>query len=433
MHFVVTLLRMLEVLFIYISGFVLLLQGAKNRFHRTFTLIICTCIYGSYLILNIWIAAAICKFNIYEYLIAFAVSFLLISVFFQTTWMEVFFNCLIYWGYIACYRYIFASIGVVVSREIDMRNYANRIRNCYYSEIIEAVLLCVILSFLLYKKKGQTLLRFERKSRYGIASIVLIAVAMFSIWENFLYKNLLFFNVTGTLGLILFSIFVLMYIYQSEQKKMQVEFERQSEQVMEQYDILRTNYEEKRKIIHDEIQQNGLLLEYLKQDKTQDAIELLELQQADYRKTAVPTVTGLLEMDLLLHHKRQRLAEKEIQLHVEADVYNNPFMVNEWCILFGNLIDNAMEAVEQLPSDQRVIYIKLQNCNDMFFMEISNPYEGVALKSHDRFLTKKADKKNHGIGLESCRYIVKAHNGEMNIESDKQQFCVKVLVYNSIK
>lgn len=422
------LLRIIEEIAIYVCGFLLLTQGMKLRFPKRVTLILWTICYGGCAIFHVWLAATLFKFNSYEYLAAFALSLIFIGICYQVAWIHAFVQCLVYWGYIVCYRYIFASIGVMVSHSIDMGVYVHRMGTWYLSEFLEAILLTALLILFTYKKKGKLLLQFQNTAFYVYIPAMFVIGGLLFLWYRMTGEKGMFVNVTGTFAFAVLTVFALIYVYDSDAKNKQMSLEYNRRQLMEQYELLCMNYEEKRKAIHDELQQNALLVEYLKDNKVEEALALLQMQEQDYRKTAVPLTTGILEMDLLLHHKGQLCTQKQIALHVEAQVHTNPFTVNEWCVLFGNLMDNAIEAVELLPPERREISVKMKNHNQMFLMEINNPYAVAPRQQNGHFFTQKRNPGNHGIGLESCKNIVRQHDGELLIKDENQQFSVEIII-----
>ena len=48
---------------------------------------------------------------------------------------------------------------------------------------------------------------------------------------------------------------------------------------------------------------------------------------------------------------------------------------------------------------------------------------------HDRYMTTKSDKAEHGIGLESVRYTVEKYHGTVEIEKKESIFKVTVFMY----
>lgn len=73
----------------------------------------------------------------------------------------------------------------------------------------------------------------------------------------------------------------------------------------------------------------------------------------------------------------------------------------------------------QIQYNKGCILIAIENaCNDKFIN-----YD------HDRYLTTKPDKAEHGIGLESVRYTAEKYHGTVEIEKKESIFKVTVFMY----
>ena len=80
-----------------------------------------------------------------------------------------------------------------------------------------------------------------------------------------------------------------------------------------------------------------------------------------------------------------------------------PLKQDEMCILLGNLLDNAIEAVREVERKKRKIKVRMMTPNNMFLLEIQNPYEEVRKKTEQQYLTTKTDHTLHGLGLGSVQ------------------------------
>ncbi len=96
--------------------------------------------------------------------------------------------------------------------------------------------------------------------------------------------------------------------------------------------------------------------------------------------------------------------------------------------LFGNIADNALEAVTKLTErERRVIDIVVRAKDDMVIVSAENFYIGNAELSDGLPVTTKTDKSNHGFGMASMRMIVRKYGGEMIIDTDGDIFKLTIL------
>lgn len=103
----------------------------------------------------------------------------------------------------------------------------------------------------------------------------------------------------------------------------------------------------------------------------------------------------------------------------------------EICSLFGNLLDNALEACEKVTDKERKkISIKIEQHMQMLFLEIKNGTDKLPAKSGHTFLTSKQDKSLHGYGLKSVERIVTRYDGDLAYEMEDGMFVVSITFFD---
>lgn len=100
----------------------------------------------------------------------------------------------------------------------------------------------------------------------------------------------------------------------------------------------------------------------------------------------------------------------------------------DWCAILANLLDNAIEACEKVPAEERKIEFCLVQINEMIILDISNPYCGTLKLMDGKPHTLKEDKLLHGIGLESVKYAVEKNNGTMEYSFKEHIFRVNIVL-----
>ena len=82
--------------------------------------------------------------------------------------------------------------------------------------------------------------------------------------------------------------------------------------------------------------------------------------------------------------------------------------------LFGNIIDNALEAVRGLPErEKRVINLSVKSKNDLLIVQEENYFGGQLSFKDGLPVTIKEDKNYHGFGTRSIRMIARKYGGEL--------------------
>lgn len=99
-------------------------------------------------------------------------------------------------------------------------------------------------------------------------------------------------------------------------------------------------------------------------------------------------------------------------------------------ILFGNLMENAVEACSRQRSGDRKILVRGQTAQNTFAFTIDNTYESIPTRDRQgRFRSMKHS--GTGIGTESVKNIVSRYNGVIEFETKGDLFCVSVMMYLS--
>ena len=135
-------------------------------------------------------------------------------------------------------------------------------------------------------------------------------------------------------------------------------------------------------------------------------------------------------LDLILTEKSLLCEKNNIKLNCLADCGNlKHISVTDIYSLFGNLIDNAIEAVMLLSNpEKRSINLIVTNINSFVSINVQNFYEGTIKIGEDGLpLTNKKDKNYHGYGLKSISYIIDKYDGDIDIDTSNHIFKVSIL------
>ncbi len=138
--------------------------------------------------------------------------------------------------------------------------------------------------------------------------------------------------------------------------------------------------------------------------------------------------TGNSALDVILTEKSLMCSSHNITFTVVADGGRLGFM-NEVDLytLFGNAIDNAVEAVMQLPEEKRIISLTTNGSGDLFSVNIRNFYSGAVTLSEGLPVTTKGDTDYHGFGMKSIKRIVEKYGGDLSVVADGGVFNLNML------
>lgn len=96
--------------------------------------------------------------------------------------------------------------------------------------------------------------------------------------------------------------------------------------------------------------------------------------------------------------------------------------------LFGNIIDNALEAVKEIKEkDRRVINLVIKAKNNFIIIQEDNYFDGIIEFKDGLPLTKKKDKHYHGFGLKSIAMIATKYNGTLTTSTTNDIFHLNIM------
>ena len=100
--------------------------------------------------------------------------------------------------------------------------------------------------------------------------------------------------------------------------------------------------------------------------------------------------------------------------------------------LFGNLLDNAIEAVKKLDApEKRIIALNIKPAEEMLTIGLSNYYQGTVELEGGLPRTSKEDKNYHGFGMKSVKRIVEQYGGALTLRVADNMFRVSILFPSS--
>lgn len=200
---------------------------------------------------------------------------------------------------------------------------------------------------------------------------------------------------------------------------------REARRLQQQY----AYYEEKlkseetvRKLYHD-MKNHLLLLEKQNSFETRQMAADLRQQIAEYEDYIH---TGNEFLDIIIRDKARKAKEDQVDfsavIHFDQGGFLEPIDIST---IFGNALDNALEASLKLPREQRLVTVKADCVRDMLSVVVENnclPSEGGCER------TSKEDKFLHGFGIRNIRQAVEKYDGQCLIRQGKDCFQLKILL-----
>lgn len=139
--------------------------------------------------------------------------------------------------------------------------------------------------------------------------------------------------------------------------------------------------------------------------------------------------TGNEVLDTVLTEKSLLCGQKDIALTCIADGALLSFLdAVDLYTLFGNALDNAIEATQQLPREDRMIDLQVRLKVGLILICITNRFTGTVEMGENLPKTNKEDKYDHGFGLRSIQAVAEKYDGVLTIKTENTLFRLQVVI-----
>ncbi|MBD5545326.1 MAG: GHKL domain-containing protein [Lachnospiraceae bacterium] len=241
---------------------------------------------------------------------------------------------------------------------------------------------------------------------------------------------------------IIFSMLILVAVlffyltrqYEMEKKIADLEKEKNA-LLIRDYQLLKNTYAANARLFHDFHNHIEALHRYLEKDRTAEAVQYLESLRSSTRAVTQPVWVGDEAVDYLINSKITLAASREIQVNcnIEYPQHTNIRSVDLVAIL-GNLLDNALEAVEDTEENLRFINLTIRRINEMLIIKLENGCKAAPAITEGELKTTKKDTDLHGWGLKSVRTAAERYDGTIETEYSDHTFrAVATLSFEAVK
>lgn len=367
--------------------------------------ILITCI-NAYTLIRHDVVVVIEVITIYYAIVAlldFFFSFLCISFLEQEYYRQVYHNSLSKWSFLIfiCSR----TLVVMVIRALRGRLKLNVITE--YKNIL------LVFCFVLY-----LVLRIYQKVLYGLA----VGISGIKWW--------------GAAGSLLTAVIIIMFcmVFVFKYKIIQREYDvlaTRNEMLEIQYQKIDEIVERDRRLNHD-IKNQLLVLQGMEQiGDLQGIHQYLNELGAKYIGTTEVRWSENRILDLVIKQKKSEAEKADIRFNViEISFLHMVLTIGEVVSLFGNLLDNAIEACMFVEKGKRFISLKVEQNDGLLFVKIQNSVDKVPPIKNNSIRTTKTNGKTHGYGLKNVQTIVNKYDGVMSLMVKNHVFYVDISFFS---
>jgi len=138
--------------------------------------------------------------------------------------------------------------------------------------------------------------------------------------------------------------------------------------------------------------------------------------------------TGNIALDAIISTKKALAEEKGIIFESTVQIPEHlPIDAADICIVFGNSLDNAIEACEKIKNGEKKIHLSVIYEDDSILCKIVNSIE---TEKKITFKSTKKDKKNHGFGIENIKQALSKYNHVVKMDQTDKEFVFSFIIFN---
>ena len=246
------------------------------------------------------------------------------------------------------------------------------------------------------------------------------------------YNNLVLICAFG----VLLCTFLALYLYekqveQGEQIRRQSEYERLLKSQVKHIDEILIKQDELRRVKHDMSNQLLAIQGYLKNGDYEGSEAYIKslLKTIEGNQSCIKT--GNSALDAILSTKKALAESKGIECSMDIQIPRGLSIAPvDVCIIFGNALDNAIEACERIKDGKKRIQLFLVESENKLLCHLTNTASLDSITGAMK--TSKDDQENHGFGLNNMRKSLAKYDSEPIIEVRDGIFSLKFVVFEDM-
>ena len=164
----------------------------------------------------------------------------------------------------------------------------------------------------------------------------------------------------------------------------------------------------------------------------QEAQEYIRGNMSEIAATSELIKTDNLGITALLQTKTGLAEAKQINLiiNINTSLRNLPLETRDANMILGNLIDNAVEAADEMPPQQRNVEVILSQDIEGYVFDVRNCGPPIEPELIEQIFDYGFSTRNEGrgMGLYSVKKLIQKYNGKIQVTSDSSCTCFKVSI-----
>ena len=344
--------------------------------------------------------------------------------------------------FIVCANYAISSMMIFIMSSVtgesshDLMLFQHSFYRYLLVLLVNAVFVLLIVLVLRLKNRKFDMLKWTDWVAFIVIPVIALAIVLMayavSLEPNITREHVAFLAfISGGVVVIAVLIWV-MLVKISKDREMELRYSLLEQQYQYQKEnILQSgqSLKEMSTLRHD--MKNKLLLigQLITNGETDKAIKMCGACREEIEAAKLLVNSENFLLNAILNSKLAGAKEKHIQTEIVITTTQFDDIEDiDLCSILGNLLDNAIEAVQKEPKEHRIIKILMEQTGGYRSIRIQNTIGASVLKQNPQLHTTKKNKQIHGLGLLSVRHTVEKYGGEFHCYEEDGFFCCVVVL-----
>lgn len=260
-------------------------------------------------------------------------------------------------------------------------------------------------------------------------------IATLSLYNNKSYFTLKIISMTTTICIIYINVIVFFlfdslidYFNLKTNKKL---LEQQSDYQLKFFQNTMSSDKALKSLKHDMKNHMLCLNELIRSRQFDDAEKYLNSITEVFKSSDKVIHTDNIVIDSILNAKFVIMKEKNIEFSYNIEIPPKIGMEPiDICVVFGNSMDNAIEACERITHGAKTISLAVIYKSNSLLISVKNTTDGKPVKRGATFLSSKRNLQESGIGLSNIKRVVEKYNGILDVKYNDNTFELSAVLYN---
>ena len=321
--------------------------------------------------------------------------------------------------------------GILMSLKISYLLNEQSLERCG-CVFISKLILCILI-YLIYKYNYE---KVDIPKKYIVVicfiAIILVALDYYTIEKSIVSDSqdirlfsVIFFFFSIVMIIVMFDL-VLKLAENYQQKQELALLELQNEMNVKAEKNTEQTFNLWRSSIHDYKHKVLVIKHWLDEGKIEELKDFIENESETLAQKIYYIKTGNEVVDAIINTKQNLAEKKGINFSVNVKIPPECIVSDiDFVCIFGNLIDNAIEACE--TQSEKRIEIIVKEIKKLLIIKVINSYKG---KLPDKLSTTKKEKRFHGIGLKNVKSILEKYDGTYQMIKEDDEVITKIMILN---